>query len=1401
MHVIEVNYSGDVTIILKSANIKLTNYSSDPDCNLIKINNDSRVTLQLIGDNSLELNKRTGFQGGSQAAIEVCQNASLTIQSADNNDATGKLTVKSIGGNWGGAAIGSKAGSYDNVNRHEKAGAITINSGTIDAESREAAQGAAAIGGGVQGDATSIKINGGIITARGGDGGNTGAGIGGGGNKGAAGSIVINGGYIIAMGGTGGSTASGIGGGNGRNNHGTFSTGDNGHAVIIASSIGDQSKKESSWSGLIFEGSKGEIYGDSYTLAQDIEIPVEKTLEIKTDKTLTINEGITLTNKGTIKNAGTITGIVRNSESGRVLTKLTNDMITVSESVEYNGQAQTPVTIEGCVLNTDYTLSGSNNIDVAEATAENPPTVTVTPKEGGKLYGDPITKTFTIQRKSLSFTFTFDGQDVTSIPYDGREHEATVTPNVVGGDNVTTTLSYKKKEANDTFSDIGGKPKDAGTYKVIVSQISGEKASNYIISNTETEKSKTFTITQATNSWTTPLTMDGWTYSQTAQYPTAAAKFGSVAFSYSATEAGEYTETAPTTAGTWWVKASVVATNNYTGLESKKSFEIASATNSWTTPLTMEGWTYGETAKEPSAAAAQGNVSYTYYKKVADSEEYVSLDAKPTNAGTWYVKASVTGVANYNDLTSGYVEFVIAKATPTITLNVPTTAEDLIYDGNPKTVTASVSGVGLISTTVNLSYKVKDADDATYAETAPQNAGSYTVKASYDGDANHMAAEVTANFTIHPKTLTAEMVKLDSESFTYNGRAQQPNISATDADLSETITVTPTWSTEYTYTNVGTYNVTVTASGNYTGSTTKSYSITKATTRIADFSVADKIYDGNAIQVTAPKVTRGESAVEVADATLTFYQGETALTSAPVNAGSYTVKATYEGDANHKEAMKTANFTIQPKELTAEMIKLSDTEFIYNGDEQQPTVTVKDGNTQLTADTDYTLEWPQESKAAGSYTVKITGKSNYTGEKTMSYSIAKATPTYEVPAGLTATYGQTLAEVTLPNGWTWEEEDTTPVGDVGTNKFHAKFTPEDTDNYNVVEQVEVSILVSAADPNFAFSEPSLTITQGEEVPANALTKPEDCTVTYSSDNEKVATVDAETGEVTVVGVGTAIITATAGGNYSGTATYTLTVKAAYNPPSDPVYYTVTIPTEVTGAIIHDGGTHEVEAYTYLTFRIEIDPNGSGAYPQVTGLWGEILTPDSEGNYRLYVTGDTEVTIGEVPGCSYYLMTLPQETVEESDSTFWSAEGIEVVGAAAVPAMRASETSRFMAPFGTMVTLRPIETAERKFLQWENGSTERERTLTLRADEEIRALWQKVSAVSIEEIAANSLIRGERGQLCIEVPVSCDAVIYSYNGVPVRMAHLTEGSNRIYSLPAGLYLVQIGHARAVAVRVR
>ena len=42
-------------------------------------------------------------------------------------------------------------------------------------------------------------------------------------------------------------------------------------------------------------------------------------------------------------------------------------------------------------------------------------------------------------------------------------------------------------------------------------------------------------------------------------------------------EDGEYTDTVPTDAGTWYVKAAVTSSKNYTGLEAVKAFEIKEA--------------------------------------------------------------------------------------------------------------------------------------------------------------------------------------------------------------------------------------------------------------------------------------------------------------------------------------------------------------------------------------------------------------------------------------------------------------------------------------------------------------------------------------------------------------------------------------------------------------------------------------------------------------------------------------------------------------------------------------------------------------------------------------------------------------------------------------------------------
>lgn len=81
----------------------------------------------------------------------------------------------------------------------------------------------------------------------------------------------------------------------------------------------------------------------------------------------------------------------------------------------------------------------------------------------------------------------------------------------------------------------------------------------------------------------------------------------------------------------------------------------------------------------------------------------------------------------------------------------------------------------------------------------------------------------------------------------------------------------------------------------------------------------------------------------------------------------------------------------------------------------------------------------------------------------------------------------------------------------------------------------------------AFSEENVTAYLGEPFTAPTLSKATTAVVTYSSDKETVATVDAQTGEVTLVGEGTARITAKAEANddfRAGSASYLLTVRPA-----------------------------------------------------------------------------------------------------------------------------------------------------------------------------------------------------------------------------------------------------------------
>ena len=158
--------------------------------------------------------------------------------------------------------------------------------------------------------------------------------------------------------------------------------------------------------------------------------------------------------------------------------------------------------------------------------------------------------------------------------------------------------------------------------------------------------------------------------------------------------------------------------------------------------------------------------------------------------------------------------------------------------------------------------------------------------------------------------------------------------------------------------------------------------------------------------------------------------------------------------------------------------KVSMAGYTYGKTPSTPTLTDRTGdlNAQVTyryaaADSGSVQTWDISNPPAlnaGTYRMyaSIGDTDNYYGFEAVycEFVVAKATPTYTVPTGLTAKYGQTLADVTLPDGWSWTDSSES-VGGASTaaKTFQAKFTPKDTKNYNTVENIELEVTVNKAD--------------------------------------------------------------------------------------------------------------------------------------------------------------------------------------------------------------------------------------------------------------------------------------------------------------------------------------------------
>ena len=97
---------------------------------------------------------------------------------------------------------------------------------------------------------------------------------------------------------------------------------------------------------------------------------------------------------------------------------------------------------------------------------------------------------------------------------------------------------------------------------------------DYDASGHYVEKVLSVTLSLKQNNWTVTPSIADWTYGETASTPAGRAAYGTATFTYSDSETGAFSKEVPTAAGIWYMKASVAAANEYTGLDTIVKFMI-----------------------------------------------------------------------------------------------------------------------------------------------------------------------------------------------------------------------------------------------------------------------------------------------------------------------------------------------------------------------------------------------------------------------------------------------------------------------------------------------------------------------------------------------------------------------------------------------------------------------------------------------------------------------------------------------------------------------------------------------------------------------------------------------------------------------------------------------------------
>ncbi len=221
---------------------------------------------------------------------------------------------------------------------------------------------------------------------------------------------------------------------------------------------------------------------------------------------------------------------------------------------------------------------------------------------------------------------------------------------------------------------------------------------------------------------------------------------------------------------------------------------------------------------------------------------------------------------------------------------------------------------------------------------------------------------------------------------TYNGSTQTGVAAGTGYTLSGT----------YSAKNAGSYTVTATPRAGYCwqDGSTSSRSITWSIGTLSlsgatvTLSATNSAYSGNAFKPSVSSVKVGGITVPAGDYSVSYSSG-------CVNAGSYSVTVSAKGSNTTGSA--SAGFTVSKASLSGAKVTAS-TQTITKLGAVTPAVTVVVSGRTLKSGTDFTASFANNT-APGSAKITVTGKGNYTGTATGSFTIKGATST-ERPKGM-----------------------------------------------------------------------------------------------------------------------------------------------------------------------------------------------------------------------------------------------------------------------------------------------------------------------------------------------------------------------------------------------------------------